>query len=86
MLGDSNPQFLQSLRLDPAVFQTAVEDLGPSLANVTLSISKLRRTGVSHNIYIFIKIGKSVFAVLCFVVNVGFVVYQNSLLLGRKIT
>ena len=35
MLGDSNSQFWQSLSLDPAVFQTAVEDLGPSLANVT---------------------------------------------------
>ena len=84
ILEDSNPQCLQSLRVPGWTLlffklQSRILDQ-EKLGKRSLSISKLRRTGVSHNVYIFIKIGKSVFVVLCFVVNVGFVVYQNSLI------
>ncbi|CAH3155817.1 unnamed protein product [Pocillopora meandrina] len=60
MLGDSGPQFLQSLRVPdwtPLYFK--LQSRIPDQAWQTLrSISKLGRTDLSHNDYIFIKIGK----------------------------
>ena len=74
MLGYSGPQFLQSLRVPdwtPLYFK--LQSRIPDQAWQTLlSICKLGRTGVSHNDYIFIKIGKSVIAVLYFVVIINF--------------
>ena len=74
MLGDSGPQFLQSLRVpDWTSLYFKLQSRIPDQAWQTLlSICKLGRTGVSHNDYIFIKIGKSVFAVLYFVVIINF--------------